>query len=241
MSSATVLVVTGLAFEADIARRCPGVEVWCGVGAAALHDRADAVAARFAGIVSFGTAGGLDPMLQPGDCILAEAVYDVPLEQHHAPISPSRPHYRETDPHWLEALSAVLPDARRAILWGASNPVVSATDKARLFLNSGAAAVDMESHLLSRLANRLGLPFAACRVIIDRATHTLPDAALAGMSDDGQTHLLPVLRSLARRPSQLPSLLRLGKDAAQAKRALARIGEQMPAGFALTVPRSRIG
>lgn len=237
MTTAPVLVVSGLAFEAEIARRCDGVEVWFGVGAAALHDRADALAARFSGIVSFGTAGGLDPALRPGDCVLADAVYDV-APQDLGRFTATAPFRRDTDHRWLNALQEALPDAHRASLWGASKPVVTAADKASLFARSGAIAADMESHLLSRLADRVGLPFAVCRVVIDRADHTLPDAALAGMSDDGQTHILPVLLSLLRQPMQLPSLLRLGADAARAKRALSAIAARMPPAFALkSAPR----
>lgn len=218
-----VLVVTGLAFEAAIVRDCAGVEVWFGVGNAALTPQAIAAAAGAIGIVSFGTAGGLDPALQPGDIVLADAVC---TDDDDGGVS-----RYPCDERWLTRLAEALPDAHRRILFAASDPVVTAADKAALFARTGAAAVDMESHHLAQLAAQHQLPFIACRIVIDRATHSLPDAALAGMSTDGQTHILPILLSLLRRPSQLPSLLRLGQDAGTAKRAMQHVSRRLPSAF----------
>jgi len=61
------------------------------------------------------------------------------------------------------------------------------------------------------------------RVISDRADHALPPAALAGMRRDGGIALGAVLASLARSPSQLPALIRTGRDAQRALRALGRL------------------
>jgi nucleoside phosphorylase len=238
MVKPVVLVVAGLAFEADIARRCAGVDVLFGVGQAALSERVERAAARAAGIVSFGTAGALSPQLRPGDWLLATSVLEYETGAASSPAaslssSPPRLLRHATDSAWFDRLTHALPAAHHVDLFAAANPVAQARDKAALFAQHGTAAVDMESGHLARLAARHGLPFMACRVVIDRADHTLPAAALAGMSSDGQTSILPVLRSLANAPGQLPSLLRLAADAWQARRALSAMGQQLPPGFGL--------
>ena len=91
-----------------------------------------------------------------------------------------------------------------------------------LHRDSGAIAVDMESHLAARVARRHGLPFAAARVISDAAQRTLPPAARVGMRLDGGVDLSAVLGSLLMQPWQLPALMRTGWEAEQAFRALLR-------------------
>ncbi|MGI4981812.1 MAG: phosphorylase [Janthinobacterium lividum] len=238
-SPSRVLVVTGLAFEAAIARRCVDVDVLFGVGpaaAAALQARLQDTGPRPAGIVSFGTAGALDALSQPGDCLLARVVLEqiAPASAGGAALSKTgardvRRH--PVDAGWLERLAAALPDAACVDFAGSAVPVVSATQKHLLHVRTGAAAVDMESLALARVAAAHGLPFVVCRVVIDRASHTLPPAALAGMHADGSTRVLPVIASLLRDPTQLPSLLRLARDAGRARRALTDLAHRMPPGF----------
>src|SRR6201996_2423405 len=82
-----VIAVTGMAFEARIARG-EGVEVVYAARADLLERALSAAVARgCSGIISFGTAGGLAPDLEPGALIVAEGV--------------DGPHGRfPTDPRW---------------------------------------------------------------------------------------------------------------------------------------------
>jgi adenosylhomocysteine nucleosidase len=98
--------------------------------------------------------------------------------------------------------------------------VVARSDKRELHERAGTVAVDMESHIAARIAAAHGLPFAACRVIIDPAERTLPPAALVGMRADGKADVLAVLASLLRQPRQLFALLRVVADARAARSAL---------------------
>ncbi|USB85685.1 hypothetical protein NBG98_05155, partial [Burkholderia cenocepacia] len=69
-----VIAVTGMAFEARIARG-DGVEAVFAARADRLERAlADATAHGCAGIVSFGTAGGLAPDLAPGALVIANAI-----------------------------------------------------------------------------------------------------------------------------------------------------------------------
>ncbi|HEX7931736.1 MAG TPA: phosphorylase, partial [Paraburkholderia sp.] len=197
-----VIVVTGMAFEARIARG-KGVEVVYAARADLLERALSAAVARgCSGIVSFGTAGGLAPELKPGALIVADAV-EGPFG--HVP----------TDSAWSDRLAAALTVGplgarlQRGPMAAVTAPLMSADDKRALHRSTGALAVDMESHLAGAMAAARGLPFAVCRAIVDPAWRTLPSAATAGLRDDGSTALAPILRELMRQPSQIGALIQV--------------------------------
>lgn len=227
---APVIVVCGLGFEAAIAAG-PGVVTVCGPGPRRVADRLEALlgasatdtaAGAVAGILSFGCAGGLDPHLGPGACVLAGGV-----AADGAVLA--------SDPAWTRALAARLPGASVGLLAGLDAPLASLDAKTRLWLASGARAVDMESHAAALAARRHGLPFAACRVVLDPAWRGLPACALAAMRADGGTDLPALLRALGRAPRELGPLAALALDAWRARRALRRVRAQL--GAALGPPR----
>ena len=207
----TLIAVCGLAREAEIVAG-PGIVTVAGGG------RSEALAARIAaaagargvtGVISIGVAGALDPALAVGDAVIAT---EVVADADRLPV----------DAEWAGRLGAALPDARRGRLVGSDVILAKVEAKADLRRSSGALAVDMESHVAARAAARLSLPFAALRFISDDASTALPPAALAAMRPDGGVAIGAVLASLARDPRQLPALLRTGRDAAAAFRALRR-------------------
>lgn len=216
-----VLAVCGMPFEAAIADG-PGVATVCGPGpwrvAQRLHEvLADPAGAGWDGIISFGCAGGLDPQLPSGSCIVAMGV-----------LTPDGP--VAADPDWAAALLACLPGARAAALAGVDAPLATRADKAQLWRTSGAIAVDMESHAAALAARRHGLPFAACRVVLDPAWRSVPSCALAG---DGTGALWPVLRGLAGAPGQFASLCALAGEAWVARRELRRARARLGAALGL--------
>jgi hypothetical protein len=142
-----------------------------------------------------------------------------------------RPRRRwETDPAWRDFLLQRLPGARPGAVYGSGDMVLNALDKAKLRGQGGAALVDMESHVAAKVAAARGLPFGVVRVVSDTATTSLPEAVRVGLAEDGSMDLMGVLGALARDPRQLPALIRVGRDAdlafkaldAAAARALAR-------------------
>jgi hopanoid-associated phosphorylase len=228
-----VIVVTGMAFEARIARGdgSDPVEVVYAARADLLERALSAALARgAAGIISFGTAGGLAPDLEPGALIVADAV-DGPFGQ------------LQTDREWTERIIAAVSSAgapgglaarlRRGSMAAVAAPLITADDKRALHNSTGALAVDMESHIAGATAAARGIPFAVCRAVVDPAWRTLPPAATAGLRDDGSTALGPILRELLRQPSQLGALLRLAADARAARAALVQAREAMGEGGAL--------
>ncbi len=208
-----VIAVTGMAFEARIARG-HGVEAVFAARADRLERAlAEATARGCAGIVSFGTAGGLAPDLAPGALVIADAI--------DGPFGRVR-----TDPAWSARLVAALHDTpvwarvARGTMAAVSAPVVGEQEKASLHRAKGALAVDMESHIAAAFAASRGVPFAVCRAIVDPAWRTLPRAATAGLRDDGSTAILPILRELLKQPSQLGPLLQVAGDARAARTTL---------------------
>lgn len=205
-----ILVVTGLNREAKIAAG-PDLMVVAGGGATgALRSRLDAIPARtIAAVVSFGIAGALDPALRVGDMIVPDNVLASDV------VWPCSPDLREA---WLGQV-----EARSGDLVGVDAPVLDVSGKTALASATGAAAVDMESHVAADYAALHGVPFAALRVISDAADHALPAVAGRAMRPDGSVDVLGVLAGLARDPSQIGPLIATARDAGVALRTLRRV------------------
>ncbi len=198
--------MVGLHAEARLAQRL-GVPVMIGGGTAAGAEAAAhrAVAAGATALVSFGLAGGLDPSLRPGELVVPVAVLcDGVL--------------RTADPALMEWLGGATPHRLLAV----ETIAADADSKRRLWQATGAAACDLESSGVARVASAHGMPFAVLRAICDPAERDLPPAALAALDARGAIGLARVAGSVAARPGQVPALLRLVADAAAARRALAR-------------------
>ncbi|MFO1080083.1 MAG: phosphorylase [Reyranellaceae bacterium] len=203
-----ILAATGLQRERRILEG-PGVTAIAGGGDADRLERTlEQQIHRARGLASIGIGGGLAPGLKVGDWAVADTVL-------------ARDMRWQTDEAWSARLVDRLGGRRGAML-GSDAIVATAADKARLHAATGALAVDMESHVVARVAARHGLPFVALRVISDPAERGLPPAALVGMAPDGGPALGAVLRSLISRPGQLPALLRLARDAERAFGSLLR-------------------
>lgn len=227
-------IVTGLIAELDIiataARRLPQPDrplFFC-AGADAGRAREGALSLIGAGadaLVSFGMAGGLSPRLGPGALVLADAV--------RAPDGKSL----TTCAPWRDRLTALagdaVPLAVGAIL-GATHAVATPPAKEDLFRETGALAVDMESHGVAAAAAETGLPFIAIRAVADPAWRPVPTAALKGLGPDGRRRPAAVLLGLLLRPRELSHLLRLAADTRAALASLSRVAS-------LALPRFGLG
>jgi adenosylhomocysteine nucleosidase len=117
-------------------------------------------------------------------------------------------------------LAALLGGTDGTSVVGHPSIVVTVEAKRALWLSTGAAAVDMESGAVARVAQAHGLPFAVLRAICDPADRTLPPAALVALNSAGAIGLVRVIGSLLRHPGQFPALMHLANDAAAARRVL---------------------
>jgi adenosylhomocysteine nucleosidase len=207
-----VLAAVGMLREAAIVEG-PGVRAAVGGGRASLlAERLEAaLGPSVRRVISVGLCGALDPRLKVGDIVIGTEVIAADGRW-------------STDEHLRAMLTARLPPARLKARFtpvcGLDIMVVKAKDKGRLWAESGAAVVDMESHVAARFAAAHGLPLAVVRVVSDSAARNLPAAVLLGIRQDGAMNLAGVLGSLAKAPGQLPALIRAGSDANRAFKAL---------------------
>jgi adenosylhomocysteine nucleosidase len=215
-----LIVVTGMRAEAKIAS-APGVRVFACGGNVGL--RASAIRhAVFAGapaIVSFGIAGGLLPHLRPGQWIVATGVS-------------AGGRRIGADAAWAARLAERLPGAEFGDIASVPAPVRRPHQKRHLQARTGACGVDMESFQAAALAEELGVPFAAVRVVADPVERELPPAVHSGLQTDGSVALASVFESLAREPGQALSLARVTLDAYVAFRALLAGREKLGPRFA---------
>ena len=193
----TILAVTGLTREAEIAGG-PGVVAVAGGGnAAGLSRKLDALHGDISGVISIGLAGALSPHLNVGDVVIADRIL-ADGEVHRC------------DNIWRVALAAKLPAAHQGSMAASEVVIADAATKSALYDSSGALCVDMESGVAARFAASRGLKLAALRVISDDASHVLPPAALVAMRLDGGIALGRILWSVTKNPLQIPALIRTG-------------------------------
>jgi hopanoid-associated phosphorylase len=206
-----LLAVTGLRREARIVESDFVLTVSGGGNCASLEQQIEFALQRgdVGGIVSFGVAGALAPELKPGDCIIASAIVDGDQ------IFPC-------DENWHHAVAARLPEETIATIAGSQTILADSDQKRALRMNTGAAAVDMESHIAVRAARAHSLPFLAIRTISDGADRVLPPAALAALKPNGRIDMLGVAQSLIARPRQIPALIRTASESERAFAALLR-------------------
>jgi adenosylhomocysteine nucleosidase len=215
-----VIAFVGLDFEARIAAG-PGVLVVCRTAGSELATVADsAVRQGYRGMISFGVAGGLASHLRAGDWVVASAVRESKT-------------VRPTDAVWSRKLLGMVAGAIHAPIVGVDAPIAEPAKKRELHRTTGAAAVDMESHVVARVAAAHKLAFAALRVVVDPAHRRVPPAALIGMRPDGRADVSAVLRDIMARPSQLSPLARIAVDALAARAAMARVRRQVGPHFGL--------
>ncbi len=205
----TVLAVTGLAKEAEMAGVAGVVAVAGGGDGAGLAAKLDALHGDIRGVISIGLGGGLSPHLKVGDVVIADRI-----------ITGAE----SWDCHegWRVRLMSRLPHAAQGQIFGSDIIIHEAETKTGLFGTTGALAVDMESQVAARFAAKRNLPLAALRVISDDAAHVLPAAALVAMRPDGGIAIGRVLGSLLRRPTQIPSLIRTARGSNKAFAELLR-------------------
>jgi adenosylhomocysteine nucleosidase len=216
----TVIAFVGMAFEAKIAAG-PGVMVFSRDARRELAMAAKNAARHGCrGIISFGVAGGLVADLRPGDWVVASSIVESDAT-------------RATDAVWSSRLRDAIEGCRYSPIVGSDTPIADPAIKQSLHRMTGAAAVDMESHVVARVAAAHGLSFAALRVIVDPASRVIPPAALVGLGSGPRADAAAVLRELIAQPLQLSQLIRISLDAFIARAEMQRVRQLLGPHFGL--------
>ena len=223
--------VTALQAEADCLRQrsdCSAPLIYVS-GGSVLRARAGAEELRdkgVVGLVSFGLAVGLAPVLRPGDVVVAESVV--------LPGGKTLP----TDATWRAALLQRLGGSglkvRAARIAGSDELPTSAIAKRRAFQTTFAAALDTDSHAVAEVAAAAGLPLLVVRAVAEPAEEMRPAVAYAANGADGQPRSLAVFGQLARRPWEIPAAWRFSKNGRLALDALRRVASIGPGPFAIS-------
>ncbi len=172
------------------------------------------------GLVSFGLAGGLDPADPPGTLVLADRVL-TPTGQS----LPTDAGWREHLAHTLRAPAGEFPfEIAIGALLGSDALIAEQSAKAQLFAETGALAVDMESHGVAEVAKLAGLPFLVVRAIADPAGLSLPSSVHHSMGPDGGIRVLPILGRLALRPAEWGAMAALAGHDRKAMLCLRQAG-----------------
>lgn len=243
-----ILIACGLKREAAWLAH-DGVAVIAGGGdARRLEDALEAQAPHAQAILSMGLAGGLAPLLGPGEWVVG-TVAPSGAERREWSVgagttrtervriageAASNAQVSERNRAWINRLARTLPGAVVGRIHADGRVVATAAEKHDLHAATRAIACDMESHVAARVAARHDLPFAVARVILDPAGRTLPHAALVSMKRDGGLAVGAIVRSVLLRPWQIPALVRLAGDTGRARRALTAGAKTLAdAGFVL--------
>jgi adenosylhomocysteine nucleosidase len=146
-------------------------------------------------VLSGGFAGALDPRLRLGGVLVAENF---------------------TSPELLARSSGA-----RGTLVSRARPAELVAEKAALFRETGALAVDMETEAIAAACQRAAVPLLAIRAISDTAQTPLP-APLAEWFDLARQRPRPrrLLAYLCRRPSAILPFARFVRGLPVARRAL---------------------
>lgn len=174
-----------------------------------------------AAVLVAGVAGGLSPDLKPGSLVLssrvglwrdtnaaslAEPSETVPCDT--ALLQQARQLLKEKGVPFFTGLAACTPGA-----------LSTQSQKERLFRDSGAQVVDMESFWIVRAARDRSIPCLNVRTVLDTSSQSLPRSVLAVIENSGAVRARH-LADFALRAWEWPGLLRLARNSLKARRRL---------------------
>jgi len=199
--------------------------VTCGIGAPAARAAARHLLGRgVSALVSFGSAGALDPGLRAGRLLIPIAVRD------------ARGNEVGVDSRFRGMIATMLRERGFAVderpLLQVDAAVTTPAEKAALRQcqwAAGSAAVDMESIAVAIVAAAAGVPFAGLRVVLDEAGQGLPSEVLASLDSRGRPVAGRLLAALAKRPGLLLDLWRLAAAQRRTIRSLRAAGSALQA------------
>jgi hypothetical protein len=144
-----------------------------------------------------GLAGSLTASIQEGELVIYESC--VTAEGRFEPCS------KQLNDRIISRLSGAGIPSR--LVTGISEPRIAGTrDEKQKLAETGAAAVDMESHEIVAVSRTVGIPVAVLRVISDNMDKAMPNFN-AALNSDGEFAPVALALACARRPLATAGLL----------------------------------
>lgn len=168
-------------------------------------------------LISWGCAAALAPQLRPGQLVVADRIF---FDQQ----------IYGADKCWSDKVSSRLGEklaVGNGKLVTETRIVALSEDKQAIHRNTGAAALDMESGAIAKVASQSNLPCLVLRVIADPVTLDLPPAVSRAMNEQGQVELGKLLCHLALHPWEVPALIKLGLHFRAAQKTLKSIAKHL--------------
>lgn len=182
------------------------IQVWMtGMGRknAALNVREAIQRVKPERVITAGFAGGLNPDLKCGT-----VVYD---EDFDAGLGKT-----------LEDLGAI-----SAKFYCHRRVAITAEEKAALWKETGADAVEMESSVIRTICREFQIPSATVRVISDDAMQDLPLDFNALMTSEDRINYLKLFGAVLNRPSRIPKLIEFQHQTVDAARKLGEVLQEL--------------
>jgi len=154
-------------------------------------------------VISAGACGALAPDLAVGALVVPEAVLS---------------------PEGARHVTAAVPSlTRTGTLLTVDDVVHTPEDKARLWIETGAIAVDTESSLLLGWAATIGVPAAVVRAVSDTAASGVPPDLAALVEPGGRVNRGHALRAMLARPGAVADAIALGRGTGAALKSVASV------------------
>jgi nucleoside phosphorylase len=150
-------------------------------------------------VLSCGFAGGLNPYLSTGTVVFAT--------DEDAGLTP------------LLLTAGACP----VKFYSSDRVAITVAEKRKLWEQTGADAVEMESQIIRAICRAHSIPSATIRVISDAANENLPLDFNALMTADQRLNYPKLMLTLLTSPTKIPALLRLQRQTQLAARNLADV------------------
>ncbi|WP_305907379.1 phosphorylase [Methylomarinum sp. Ch1-1] len=169
-------------------------------------------------LISWGCAAALSAELMPGSLVIADVV--------KADDQPAI----DCDRDWIDHVRSIIGSELSINIGSLTTSATLVADrnkKRTIYEKTGSLALDMESYAIAETATKAGLPFLAIRTIADPVSMSLPQAVSHALNAEGEVELPKLIGYVLTHPSEIPSLITLGRHFNAAKKTLRSIAKYL--------------
>ena len=183
-----------------------------------LHAAKELIKLNVNGLISWGVAGGICKSVHSGDLILAKAVTN-----QEKIYKISNKWHRKIENHFHNSFCKILSGD----IVSTKKICATSIEKTKLFKETGALAIDMESFAMAEIAKTNNLDFIIIRSIADDANLNLPEAVIENIDNFGRLKIVKFIISCLLRPTQISKIILLAKNYKKALKSLKKISVEL--------------